>query len=64
MVHSLHALRGLSGDFNGVDELELRLVDVDVAMKRRPLAPLRHDGQDLLRRDAAHEQENVDVSGS
>jgi hypothetical protein len=60
--NSLHALRRLPRDFDGVDELELGLVDVDVAVQRRALAPLRHDGKDLLGGHAPHEEQHVDVS--
>ena len=56
MLYLLHALRSLPCDLDGVDEFESGLVDVDVAVQRRPLAPLRNDGQDLLRRDTTHEE--------
>ncbi len=58
----LHALRSLSGDLDGVDEFESGFVDVNVSVQRRALAPLRHDGQDLLGRDTTHEEQDVDMS--
>ena len=64
MLHLLHALRSLPCYLDGVDEFESGLVDVDVPVQRRPLAPLRNDGQDLLRRDTTHEEQDVDVSGN
>jgi hypothetical protein len=33
-----------------------------VAVQRRALAPLRHDGKDLLGGHAPHEEQHVDVS--
>ncbi len=57
----LHSLSRLSSRVDQVEQLELSFLHVQVLVERRALAPLRHNGQ-LGFADAAHEEQNVDVS--
>ena len=60
--YSLHALRRLTADFDERLEGELCLLHVQMFVEAGALAPLRHDSQ-LRGLDAAHEQQDVHVSG-
>ena len=58
---SLHALRSLPGDVYQLEHLVVGLLDVQVLVKAAALAPLRDDGQVVLRH-VAHEQQDVNMT--
>ena len=58
---SLHALCSLPGDVCELEHLVVGLLDVQVLVQAAALAPLRDDGQVVLRH-VAHEQQDVDMT--
>ena len=61
MKHVLHSLSRLTCGVNQIQQFEFRLLDVQVFVEGRSFAPLRHNSQ-LGFADAAHKQQDVDVS--
>lgn len=45
LVNSLHALSGLSGDIDQLEQLQFGVLDVQVFIKAASFTPLSHDGQ-------------------
>lgn len=59
---SLHALRGLAGDVDQLEHLELGLLHVQVFVEAAALTPLCDNGQVVLGH-VAHEEQDVHVPG-
>lgn len=60
--HSLHALRGLAGDVDQLEHLELGLLHVQMFVEAAALTPLCDNGQVVLGH-VAHEEQDVHVPG-